>query len=86
MKNKSRRKAKVVSSDGALGVEKTLKNLIDKFLVDVAWEFKDFKSYRQRLSYWKKELGDLPLEEPRFTEAEGLIARIIFGFGALNTH
>ena len=51
------------ASGESLGVEHTLSNLIDKFLVDVAWEFKDFKSYRQRCGYWKRELGKLPIEE-----------------------
>ena len=48
---------------GTLGVESTLHDLIDTFLVEKAWEFKDFKSYRQRLGWWKNELGDIPLEE-----------------------
>ena len=46
-----------------IGVERTLNELIDKFLVDVAWEFKDFSRYRQRLGYWKKKIGKLHLEE-----------------------
>jgi integrase len=46
-----------------IGVERTLNELIDKFLVDVAWEFKDFNSYRQRCGYWKNKIGKLTIEE-----------------------
>ncbi|MDB3916943.1 site-specific integrase [bacterium] len=62
-KKKARDKASANSSGETLGVEHTLSELIDKFLVDVAWEFKDFKSYRQRCGYWKVELGKLLIEE-----------------------
>ena len=47
----------------ALGVEKKLHDLIDTFLVEVAWEFKEVEGYSQRLTWWKKELGDILVEE-----------------------
>ena len=62
-RKKPRSKVSDNASGESLGVEHTLGELIDKFLVDVAWEFKDFKSYRQRCGYWKKEIGKLPIEE-----------------------
>jgi len=62
-KKKATRGVSVNTSGETLGVEHTLSELIDKFLVDVAWEFKDFKSYRQRCGYWKVELGKLLIEE-----------------------
>ena len=63
-KKKAQSKANANASGASfLKMEHTLGDLIDKFLVDVAWEFKDFKSYRQRGAYWKRVIGDLPLSE-----------------------
>ena len=58
---KAKRKGNV--SAGTLGVESTLHDLIDTFLVEEAWEFKDIQCYRSRLQWWKKHFGDVPLEE-----------------------
>jgi integrase len=62
-KKKARDKASANSSGETLGVESTLHDLIDTFLVEEAWEFKDIQCYRSRLQWWKKHFGDVPLEE-----------------------
>ena len=61
------------TSGETLGIESTLHDLIDTFLVDVAWEFKDLKSYRQRLGWWKDQLGNIVLEEITPTMIESKI-------------
>ena len=63
-KKKAKRKAKdTKESAETLGVESTLHDLIDTFLVEKAWEFKEFEGYCQRLNWWKSQISDLPLEE-----------------------
>jgi hypothetical protein len=46
-----------------IGHERTLHDLIDTFLVEEAWEFKDIQCYRSRLKWWKESIGDVLLEE-----------------------
>jgi integrase len=61
--NEKKKKARTNTSGETLGVESTLHDLIDTFLVEEAWEFKDIVCYRSRLKWWKESIGDLPLEE-----------------------
>ena len=62
-KKKKARDKSVANTPETLGVEMTLHDLIDTFLVEEAWEFKDIVCYRSRLKWWKEQIGDIPLDE-----------------------